>query len=72
MLEQIRQFIREVKVEMKKVSWPTRDELTGSTTVVFITVTVVSLYIFAVDVGVSWLFERATMGISRIWTILGG
>ena len=39
-------FIREVKVEMGKVSWPTREELISSTAVVV----VVSL-IFAVIVG---------------------
>ncbi len=39
-------FIKEVKVEMGKVSWPTREELISSTAVVV----VVSL-IFAVIVG---------------------
>jgi len=72
MIEQVRQFIREVKVEMKKVSWPTRDELTGSTTVVFVTVAVISIYIFVVDLGVAWLFDKATKGISAIWGLLGG
>jgi len=39
-------FLKEVKVEMSKVSWPTREELISSTAVVV----VVSL-IFAVIVG---------------------
>jgi len=39
-------FLKEVKVEMGKVSWPTREELISSTAVVV----VVSL-IFAVIVG---------------------
>jgi len=39
-------FLKEVKVEMGKVSWPTREELISSTTVVI----VVSL-IFAVIIG---------------------
>jgi len=42
----ILKFLKEVKVEMGKVSWPTREELISSTAVVI----VVSL-IFAVIVG---------------------
>ena len=46
MFGKILKFLKEVKVEMGKVSWPTREELISSTAVVI----VVSL-IFAVIVG---------------------
>lgn len=42
-------FITEVKAEMIKVSWPTRDEAIASTWVVIGAVVVVALWIFLVD-----------------------
>lgn len=59
MLEKIKEFFREVKVEIKKVVYPTRDELIGSTWVVIITVIVVSLFLGIVDLGLSKLVTVA-------------
>ena len=42
-------FLREVQVELKKTSWPTRNELTKFTIVVIVTIVVVSIYLFIVD-----------------------
>ncbi|MEJ2182807.1 MAG: preprotein translocase subunit SecE [Nitrospirota bacterium] len=53
MIERIRQFLREVKVETKKVVYPTREELISSTWVVIVTVLIVSAYLGAVDLGLS-------------------
>lgn len=50
MLKKIRQFIEEVQFEMRKVSWPTWDELKGSTYVVLSLSVVLALYLFLVDV----------------------
>ncbi|PIU41697.1 MAG: preprotein translocase subunit SecE [Candidatus Omnitrophica bacterium CG07_land_8_20_14_0_80_42_15] len=38
-------FFKDVKVEMTKVSWPTRNELTGSTSVVIIAVILLAILI---------------------------
>ena len=54
---QVPPFIKEVKIEMGKVSWPTREELISSTAVVV----VVSL-IFAVIVGT---LDTALMVLAR-------
>ena len=43
------QFLREVKIELIKVSWPKKDELIGSTTVVLILSTILALFIGIVD-----------------------
>ena len=45
------QFLRECKVELKKVKWPTRKELLASTTVVIVLVLLVSLFLGLIDVG---------------------
>lgn len=42
-------FLKEVKVELKKVSWPDRNELMGSTTVVIITVAILATFIGICD-----------------------
>jgi preprotein translocase subunit SecE len=53
MLNRIKEFFREVKAEMKKVVFPTREELIGSTWVVIITVVVISLFLGVVDLGLT-------------------
>ena len=47
------QFLREVKVELKKVTWPSRKQTIGSTVVVIILVMIISLFLGLVDVGLS-------------------
>jgi preprotein translocase subunit SecE len=59
MFEKIRQFLREVKTEMKKVVYPSRDELIGSTWVVIITVFIISFYLGIIDLGLSKLVKLA-------------
>ncbi len=51
------QFLREVKVELKKVTWPTRKQTMGSTVVVIILVMIISLFLGVVDVGLSSLLR---------------
>jgi preprotein translocase subunit SecE len=59
MIEKIKQFFREVKTETKKVVYPNRDELIGSTWVVIITVIVVSVFLGVVDLGLTRLVGLA-------------
>lgn len=44
-------FLREVRVELKKVAWPSRAEVATYTMVVLISVTFVTLFVFAMDFG---------------------
>ena len=55
MIEKIKQFFREVKVEVHKVVYPTREELIGSTWVVIVTVVVISLFLGVVDLSLTKL-----------------
>ncbi|OGW37610.1 MAG: preprotein translocase subunit SecE [Nitrospirae bacterium RBG_13_39_12] len=55
MLNKIKQFFKEVKIEIKKVVFPTKDELIGSTWVVIITVIVISIFLGIVDLSLSKL-----------------
>jgi preprotein translocase subunit SecE len=45
----IKQFMTEVQAEMKKVTWPTRQEATSYTVIVLVVVTLVGTFIWAAD-----------------------
>ena len=51
------QFLREVKVELKKVTWPSRKQTIGSTAVVIALVMLISLFLGVVDFGISGLIR---------------
>ncbi|MDH4205642.1 MAG: preprotein translocase subunit SecE [Desulfobacteraceae bacterium] len=51
------QFLREVKVELKKVVWPSRKQTIGSTVVVLILVMIISVFLGMVDIGLSSLIR---------------
>jgi preprotein translocase subunit SecE len=53
----IPRFIGEVKAEMKKVSFPTRDEVVGTTGVVLVTSVVFALYLWLADMVIVQLFK---------------
>ena len=46
-------FISEVKVEMQKVSWSTKEELIGSTIIVIISTLLLAIFIGIVDIILS-------------------
>jgi len=46
-------FIKDVKMEMIKVSWPNKNELIGSTAIVLISLAILSLFIGICDIILS-------------------
>lgn len=55
-------FLREVKVEMKKVAWPNKRELMGYTVTVIMSSLFSALLIWAINAILSVLF-RLVMGV---------
>ncbi len=49
----IADFVTEVKVEMQKVSWSTKDELVGSTAVVIVSTLLLAMFIGIIDIVLS-------------------
>ena len=49
MFQKIKQFFSETRVEMRKVTWPTRDELKESTKIVIVATFVVTVFIGIID-----------------------
>ena len=53
MFEKIKQFLREFRVEMRKVTWPSRKEIVASTGVVLVVVLLISFYLGLADLLLS-------------------
>ena len=56
-IENITQFIKDAKVELKKVTWPTPKQTMASTAVVIIIVFIVSIYLGIVDFALAKLVK---------------
>jgi preprotein translocase subunit SecE len=54
-LRKVREFFRDVRVEFLRVAWPTRKEVTGSTSVVIVMVVVLAVFLAVVDHGLTWI-----------------
>jgi preprotein translocase subunit SecE len=52
------QFLRDVRNELRKVTWPTFDELKKATTVIIIFVTVLGIMIGLMDSFFQWVFVK--------------
>ncbi|OHD68335.1 MAG: preprotein translocase subunit SecE [Spirochaetes bacterium RBG_16_49_21] len=53
-------FVRDAREELKKVTWPSRDEVTSFTIVVVITVIILSVFLWLVDSGLVFLIKYVT------------
>lgn len=51
------QFFRQVKQEVKKVTWPTRKEVMQSLVMVVILVAIASAFFFVVDQILGWIVK---------------
>jgi preprotein translocase subunit SecE len=52
-----REFLNEVQVEFKKVTWPTQKETVGGTIGVIVLVALVAIALFAVDGILGWIMR---------------
>ncbi len=57
-VERATRYLREVRAELNRVTWPSRQELIASTVVVLVVVTVMAAYLGAWDALFTWLFQR--------------
>jgi preprotein translocase subunit SecE len=54
---QSREYLSEVQVEFKKVTWPTQKETVAGTVGVLFIVAIVSVGLFFVDWGLAWIMS---------------
>ncbi|MCS7173397.1 MAG: preprotein translocase subunit SecE [Armatimonadetes bacterium] len=56
--ERTSRYLREVRAELNRVTWPSRQELLASTLVVLVVVTLTALYLGAWDALFTWFFQH--------------
>jgi len=61
MLQKILQFLQEVKLELRKVVWPTRKDTLASTSVVLVIVIIIAFFLGMIDLGLTRVI-RAILG----------
>jgi preprotein translocase subunit SecE len=58
MIDTVKEFLADVRTELKKVSFPTRAETIGSTTVVIVFCVLMSIYLSVIDSVLVWLVGK--------------
>jgi preprotein translocase subunit SecE len=57
MKEKIVNFFTDVVKEMKKVTWPTKDELKESTVIVIVTCLILAAFTYLIDMSITQIFQ---------------
>jgi preprotein translocase subunit SecE len=63
-VQDTREFLHDVRVEMKQVTWPSRDDVISTTGVVIATVFFFGVFLAVVD----WMVQR---GVTYIFKVFG-
>jgi len=64
-LQNSKEFVHDVRVEMKQVTWPTRSDVISTTWVVLVTVAFFGLFLWIVDIGV----QRAVTYVMNLFGV---
>jgi preprotein translocase subunit SecE len=59
LIQRVQKYFREVRQELKKVAWPSKEELTTYTIVVFGVTTILTLVVFGLD----WGFNKSVINL---------
>jgi preprotein translocase subunit SecE len=57
MKEKIIGFFTDVVKEMKKVTWPTKEELKESTTIVIVVCLILAAFTYVIDMAITQIFK---------------
>lgn len=56
--KRLRNFFKETRAEVKKVTWPSRNEVYSTTIVVIIATLFFAIYLYALDIVFSWVISQ--------------
>ena len=62
MIQKISQYFNGIQVEMKKVTWLSKEEMLGSTLIVGVFSILIAIFLFFVDFGLSEFVSRIIGG----------
>ena len=57
---EFRRFLELARIELRKVTWPTRDETLKTTAVVFAFVAIAGFFFWVLDLALAWLTKTLT------------
>jgi preprotein translocase subunit SecE len=66
-MQKVLQYLKDVRSEMLKVTWPTWNELTGATILVIILSLIMSLFVKVCDMGIGSLLKLFLQSSSTSW-----
>ena len=66
-LAAVRQFWREIALEMKKVSWPARSEVINTTIIVIIAIFFFAAYLFLADIVFSYVMSGVEWAAKKVF-----
>ncbi len=58
MIARIKNYFGDVSKEMRKVSWPTREQLRESTLVVTVACLIIAAFVWLVDLAMSFIMQQ--------------
>tara|TARA_B110000116_G_scaffold220344_1_gene198475 strand:+ start:296 stop:484 length:189 start_codon:yes stop_codon:yes gene_type:complete len=58
----LKTYFNDVKIELRKVTWLSKNEMIGSTMVVWIFAIIVSIFLFVIDFGIAEFISRLLGG----------
>ena len=67
----IAKFLRDVRAEMKRVSWPDAKTVKNTTIITLIAVVFFSIYLFVVDLGMTYLVQGIDWVMAKLFALLG-
>lgn len=56
----VKKFFRDTKAELKKVTWPTKEQLIHNTGVIIVFIIIITVILSLLDVGFGQLFKMLT------------
>ena len=58
----LKTYIGDVKIELRKVTWLSKNEMLGSTMVVWVFAIIVAIFLFIIDFGIAEFISRLLGG----------
>jgi preprotein translocase subunit SecE len=59
----VAEFLIQTQGELRRIAWPSRREYQAASVAVIALVLFLGLFVFVVDEGLSWLFQKLGIGI---------
>ena len=59
-------FLIQVEAEMRKVSWPSKDELIRSSLVVIVVMLLMTMLLFGYDIALQFIFKYIALGMDKL------